>query len=231
MYQVKLETFEGPLSLLLKLIEEEKLDITTVSLAEVTEQYLDRIGLIEERLRPADLADFLVIAAKLLVIKSHLLLPGLAYDEEETGDLERQLRMYKAYRDASRTMRALIDNGRFSYARLPMRITTEQRFREPEGLSVTVLHSTMRAVIREIEATRERLPRKKLEKVISIGERISHLRAMLSSVQQIGFSDFLKTAKNKAEIVVSFLALLELVKQRHLVAMQDDGADIIIEHY
>jgi len=229
MYKVKIETFEGPLSLLLKLIEEEKLDITTVSLADVTDQYLEYIASVEDHLRPADLADFLVVAAKLLVMKSHALLPDLVIEDEDIGDLERQLKMYKAYRDATLALRDRIDKRNFAYARLPLRAVVEPRFREPVGVTASVLHRTMRQIITELESSMQRLPKKKMEKIVSISERIMHLRTMLSSVDRIGFSDFLKTAKNKAEVVVSFLALLEMVKQRHLVALQDEHADIIIE--
>jgi len=229
MYKVKIETFEGPLSLLLKLIEEEKLDITTVSLADVTDQYLEYIASVEDHLRPADLADFLVVAAKLLVMKSHALLPDLVIEDEDIGDLERQLKMYKAYRDATLVLRDRIDKRNFAYARLPLRAVVEPRFREPVGVTASVLHRTMRQIITELESSMQRLPKKKMEKIVSISERIMHLRTMLSSVDRIGFSDFLKTAKNKAEVVVSFLALLEMVKQRHLVALQDEHADIIIE--
>jgi segregation and condensation protein A len=101
-YQVTLPVFEGPLDLLLHLIERQELDITAISLAQVTNQYLEYLGRVSER-NPGNLADFLVVAAKLLLIKSRVLLPQppvpLAPEEEDVGDdLVRQLMEYKRFK-------------------------------------------------------------------------------------------------------------------------------------
>ena len=116
--QFKLEQFEGPLDLLLQLIEDQKLEITNISLAQVTDQYIQYLNHAHD-LRPEDLADFLVVAAKLLYLKSRALLPALRLDEEEAdaGELEKQLKIYKEYLDASKKIEQMIKAGHFAFAR------------------------------------------------------------------------------------------------------------------
>src|SRR3989338_9236417 len=107
MYQTKLEQFEGPLHLLLELIEAEKLDITSIALSKVTDQFLDYLTETSD-LHPEELADFLVVAARLLLIKSRALLPSLTGEGDEEADLERQLKIYREYYEASKSMHALL---------------------------------------------------------------------------------------------------------------------------
>ncbi|PIZ77949.1 MAG: hypothetical protein COY02_04355 [Parcubacteria group bacterium CG_4_10_14_0_2_um_filter_41_6] len=228
MYKIKIQDFEGPLNLLLKLIEQEKLDITKVSLANIVDQYLARIDEMGERLSTAELADFLVVASRLLVIKSHVLLPSLSADDESVDDLEHQLKMYKAYRDAANQVRNMINKNRFSFARQRIKLAREVEFSAPKKLSANMLSAVLRDLIAQLQKTMTCLPKKTITKIASLTERISNLRDILRKVQKIGFKDFIKSAKNRAEVVVSFLALLELAKQRHLVAEQNDEGDILI---
>lgn len=228
MYEVKTEGFQGPLSLLLELIEDEKLDITNVSLAQVTEQYLTRVEALGENLPTGELADFLVVASRLLLIKSYVLLPTLADEDEAPDYLSQQLKMYKVYRDASQTLRALIAKKRFSFNRAPLKVAAVE-FSPPPKLESRALAARLARLIAELEKTFVRLPKKTMRRVVSIGERIEHLKTLLASVQKVGFSEFLKSTKNRSEIVVSFLALLELIKQRHLVADQPSSRDIVIQ--
>ena len=121
-YQVRLPVFEGPLDLLLHLIEREKLDISTVSLAQVTGQFLDYVNDCED-IQPHILADFLVMAARLVFIKSRALLPRppAANDEEEEDPgevLARQLREYKRFRQAASALRVIEESGFRSYIRV-----------------------------------------------------------------------------------------------------------------
>ena len=117
--QVKVEQFEGPLDLLLQLIEQQQLDVSTVALASVTEQFLAYLKNLQEK-NPINLADFLIIAAKLLVIKSKSLLPNLdlGIEEEETAfDLTAQLLQYKKYKEAAKYLRNLDARRKQSYTR------------------------------------------------------------------------------------------------------------------
>ena len=98
MLTIKLEQFEGPLDLLLQLIEHEKLDVTRVSLSMVTDQYFESLSHLQSNLRIDELADFLVIASKLLLIKSHCLIPTPNQeDEQEIEELEKRLRLYREF--------------------------------------------------------------------------------------------------------------------------------------
>jgi len=116
MMQIQIEKFSGPLDLLLKIVEQEDLDITQISLAKIADEYLrylEKPGHID----PEDMADFLLVAAKLLVIKSRALLPNLAPEEEqEISELEAQLRMYKEFVEAARALGA--GHGRIFFKHL-----------------------------------------------------------------------------------------------------------------
>ena len=115
--KIRISNFEGPLDLLLQLIEKEELDITEVSLLQVTEQYLDYLEKVEDK-KPDELADFLLIAAKLLYIKSRVLLPELEMDEEENAtDLAVQLKMYKKYVAARKIIQRRFENDNFPFSR------------------------------------------------------------------------------------------------------------------
>jgi len=232
MYEIKTQEFEGPLTLLLKLIEQEKLDITKVSLAAITDQYLVRVEKMNNNVKTSELADFLLVASRLLAIKSEVLVPSFSCEEEDgDGDLERQLKMYKAYRDASIVIRNMIDKENFSYSRLRTKIKREVEFFPPKKLTVFDLKSSLKKIITDIEKTMVSIPKRTVRKIISLSERIAHLKDFVSKVESGKFGDFIKSSKNKSDIVVSFLAILELAKQRNLIATQEDGGEIIIKKY
>jgi segregation and condensation protein A len=120
MKDIQLDQFEGPLNLLLKLIEDQELDITQISLAEVADQYLKLLHT-QESWSADELADFLVIAAKLVLLKSKVLLPSLQLTDEEEGDareLERQLKLLKSYLDASKHVEKLHDREEIARVRI-----------------------------------------------------------------------------------------------------------------
>lgn len=221
MYKIELEQFQGPLPLLLQLIEQEELDITEVSLAKIAEQYLAYIDQVED-LPPGDLADFLVVAAKLLLIKSKLLLPSLQLDgEEEAGDLEKQLKIYRIYYDASKHIQKMIGRKKFSYFRESSRIrTVEPIFNPPQGISAEDLRDYFREVLDRIEPV-VKLPQEMIKRTVSIQEKISQIRTAISSEARLNFKSLITQSKNKTEVIVTFLALLELVKQRSVLVVQE----------
>lgn len=226
MYQVKTEKFEGPLGLLLQLIEERELDINQVSLAEVTDQYLGYLEHIEKR-QPEDLADFLVVASKLIYIKSKNLLPSLAV-EEDAEELERQLRIYKEYLEASKKIQKIISRKKFAYARDKSPIL-EPVFSPPPGLTAAKLYRAFAAVLGRIEPLIE-LPKQAIKRAISIKEKINQLRERILKEATLSFREFTRGARGKTEVIVSFLAVLELVKQRMIDARQPEMfQDITIE--
>lgn len=229
MHEINIEKFQGPLSLLLDLIEQNKLDITEVSLSEVTDQYLAKLDERRGELSGEELADFLLIAAKLLVLKSRALLPSLN-PETEGVNLEEQLKMYKAFRDATKVVREIIKQKNVAFGREPLKIRSQVSFSPPEKLTVKMLQSRFKEIIASLERSIIRLPKRTLKKVVSLGERIQELRSLLAKSANFGFAEFIKSAKSRAEVVMSFLALLELIKQRELAAEQP-GEEIVVRKY
>lgn len=225
--EIKIQRFEGPLALLLDLIEQNKLDISEVSLKEVAGQYLNTIEARRGEIGGAELADWLLIAAKLLFIKSRSLLPELTPVDESGLSLEDQLKMYKAYRDAARDLKNRISEGNFAFSRQPFKLKVKAAFTPPEKLTAVILAQAMKRLVLDLEKTIVRLPKATLKKTISLAERISELKDLLFNKTKMGFRELLGSRQSKSEIVVSFLALLELVKQKHVWAEQESGEIII----
>lgn len=226
-YEIKTEQFEGPLALLLDLIESNKLDITQVSLATVAEQFLQRVNALGSQLLAGDLADWLLITSKLLMIKSRLLLPNSAGNEEdEARDLEEQLKIYKIYLQAGRALRGRIAEKRFAFTHPPARGIV--RFLPPKKLSSGELARIAGALITTLSRTFAVLPKAALKKVVSLQEKIRDLREIIARLPQIIFRDLITAGGGRAEVVVSFLAVLELAKRRELLAVQEAEEIIII---
>ncbi|MBI4458372.1 segregation/condensation protein A [Candidatus Uhrbacteria bacterium] len=226
MYAVALEQFSGPLHLLLELIESEKLDISEVALAKVTDQYLRYLEAHPD-MPIEELADFLVVASRLLYIKSKILLPFLTVGEEDGQDLESQLKIYKEYLEASKQLHRLILRRRFLFVheRLPH---VEIGFAPPEALSAGEMRDFFLAVIRRIEPV-VRIPKAVIEKTVSIQEKIKEIVALMAKAKNVNFKTVLLSAESRTEIIVSFLALLELVKQRGVAVRQEKKFhDIVI---
>ena len=222
-YRVKLEVFEGPLDLLLHLIEKQELDITKVSLVAVTDQYLEYISH-AEGIDADNLADFLVVAAKLLLIKSRALLPAppasLAEEEEDVGDeLARQLREYKLFKELAQQLRAREEQGLRAYLRLATLPDLEKKL-EPNEVSLEDLLNAAR------EAFALQAPAAPVNGVvkpvtISIADRIRHIETLLSRKGSFSFQRLLRRARSRPEIIVTFLALLELIKGRRVQVQQE----------
>jgi segregation and condensation protein A len=232
MLNTKLQQFEGPLDLLLSLIEQRQLDITQIALAEVTEQFLQYLKNLE-KIDPTSLADYLSIAAKLLVIKSKAILPTLELEteEEDAGfDLEAKLLLYKQFKEVSKYLKVLDNKRKQSFTRS---LTFEQKisFYPDPAVTTKELHQSILTVLSGLKEL-DSLPKAKLKEAISIQEKIDHLRNQLSDKIETRLSELLKTAKNKGEIIITFLALLELIKQKVFVADQEAlFADVIIRKH
>lgn len=227
MYNVKLEKFEGPLDLLLQLIEGSDLDITQVSIAEVAEQFMEYLQSIEEK-NPEELADFLVVAAKLLLIKSKVLLPNLSLGEEDDGlDLESQLKMYKEYHEASKTVEKMLAEKKVLFVRDKIPVETEVIFNPPANLTGEKLKNIFLDILKEIEPV-IKLPKKSMLRAVSIKEKIESIRQRIMSAVTMNFKDLVAGSKNKTEVIVTFLGLLELVKQRVVMVSQTEGNNEIV---
>ena len=231
MMDFKTEKFEGPLGLLLQLIEKEELDITEVSLAKIADQYIDYIKK-SGAINPDEIADFLVIAAKLLYIKSKALLPYLYTEEdEEIEEFEQQLKMYKEFLEAMKVIEAMISEKKFMVAREFDRkaiLANLKIFSPPAKLAKENLASAFRNLISQIKPEEEALEEEKLERKINIEDKILAIQKALLDKIRINFSKFLAKAGSKTEIIVSFLAILELIKQRDILVSQDGLFDEIV---
>ncbi len=220
MVQVKVEQFEGPLDLLLSLIEQQQLDITTVSIAKVTEQFLDHVKNLQEK-NPLGLVDFLVIAAKLLVIKSKTLLPNLDLgmeEEESTADLTLQLLTYKKFKEAGKYLRHLDSRRRQSWTH-EVDFDDRVTFLPDPDVTVDSLAGSLSKLATELKEI-VRLPQQVLAEVVSITDKIEHIQKLIAEKVETSLASLLKEAKSKTEVVVTFLAVLELTKQRILSVEQ-----------
>lgn len=221
MYNIKLEQFEGPLELLLGLIEEQKLDITRLSLAKVTDQYLEYINT-KEGISLENLADFLTIASRLILIKSKALLPMLELtreEEEEIKDLEKQLELYKKYKDASKKIGKIYSSKHTCFSRESFS-GIKSFFYPPKDLNMFDLKKIFERILNEIPII-EKLEEEIVREVITLEEKIVELQSTLRQRIESTFSELTSGAKDKIDVIVSFLAVLELVKQRIIHVEQD----------
>ena len=228
MIEFTTEKFSGPLGLLLQLIEGEKLDITEINLAKIADQYVSYLRTLSDT-DAEEMADFLVIAAKLLFIKSKALLPYLYTDEDEKeiDDLEKQLKMYKEFIAASQKVKDIIAEEHFLF--LPPLLKNRRSqfnlpvFSAPTKVNPNLLHDVFLNILNNLKKSAEQvLPERTLEPKINIEEKIFMIRKLLGNKIKVNFSKILEKAENKTEVIVSFLAVLELVKQKELVFTQDE---------
>ena len=209
--------FCGPLALLLELIEKRRLPITEVSLAEVTDQYLERMRSLVG-LDPEMLADFLVVAAKLLVIKSRELLPSEPRPPEEpdvAAALQRRLLEYALFRDAAERLRSLEESGHRSYPRQQPPGLSNRAEPPLEPVPPEALRDAMARMLKAIRQDGEPL---KLPPVVSVEERIEHLMRHLALRGAATFAEL--AGATVADVVATFLALLELIRRGAVSAEQ-----------
>ncbi|HLC89342.1 MAG TPA: segregation/condensation protein A [Patescibacteria group bacterium] len=230
MHKIKVAEFEGPLDLLLQLIEENKLEITKVALAEVTEQYIKILNQsAKDQISASDLADFLVIAARLLLIKSRALLPYLQWEEDEGEDLTHQLKIYKEYLEAMKKIQKIIAKKHFAFSREKLLVSGEIGFSPPLSLVKEKLAKIYQEIINALSPILN-LPIEIIKRTINLQEKIFQIREKIFRQATTNFSEILKEAKDRTEVIVSFLALLELMKQRVVTVKQSKNFhDIEIE--
>ncbi|OGH66310.1 MAG: hypothetical protein A3B90_01265 [Candidatus Magasanikbacteria bacterium RIFCSPHIGHO2_02_FULL_41_13] len=217
---ITLDQFSGPFSLLINLIDDEKLSISDLSLSQVTEQYLTYLEGLEEK-KAEELSDFLVVASRLLLLKARLLLPQLMPDEEEGPNLADQLRLYKMFVKASRHIDKLWITPAVSYGRVEaMRKASE--FVVPENVTKKNLLDSMWHLIKRIRPAKP-IPEMSIDKTVSLRETIAKFKNLFKKMNALTFDECLSEKGNKTEILVSFLAILELVKQ-NIVSLRQEGS-------
>ncbi len=224
-YSVHLPEYQGPLDLLLQMIERAELDITRVSLAQVADQYLEFVskpGTIEL----SALADYLVMAARLILIKSRSLLPQP--EKEQTVEIEdsaealaRQLREYKAFKQIAAQLREREQqNVRLYPRRAPTPKPTVTRPTKIAGLTYKTLFNALK---RSIENNPTLPAGNVIEPLkISIHHRIARIRELTTVHARVNFSHLLMEATSRVEAIVTFLAILESLKRKLIFVDQDD---------
>ena len=231
-YSVKLEGFEGPLDLLLHLIQKEEMDIYDIQIAHITDRYLEYVNLMEEL--DLDVAsEFLVMAATLLHIKSQSILPQLTPDAEYTiGDQEqlvRQLLEYKQFKEAAQVLDVYAERQTLIYTRHP------KLHEDLEGTRAFEIRATLfdlltafkgvndRAAEIDIEETYETLE----EETITVEDKINFINLQLESSDQLLFDELFPLSSTKADRIVTFLAILELIRIGKIVTVQTDHFESI----
>ncbi|MDQ1283702.1 MAG: segregation and condensation protein [Patescibacteria group bacterium] len=219
---MKTDKFEGPMELLLELIEKEKMDVTELSMAKVADEYLEHIK-DNEAIRLEHLAEFLSVASRLILIKSRSLLPMLKFseeEEEEIKDLTLQLEEYKKFKEASEKLGKLSAAGRISYAREGFGGVREI-FYPPEDFNIFDLKKYFEFILAEIPLI-EKLQEEIVTEVVTLEERINELEMKIRAKVETSFSDLVANASDKVEIIISFLAMLEMIKQRVVAVEQGE---------
>lgn len=237
-FRVHLEVFEGPLDLLLKLIERKQLDISKVALAEVTDAFLHYLAAHPD-MPPAPLAAFVWVASKLILMKSQALLPRpptphMEDDEEDAGDeLVRRLEAYKRVQDAACWLRAREVAGLRSYER-PTPLELPKAKPDPtelgNGLDGVSLSRLVKLVQKRVQLQMPIGPPEGAAMrghTVTVAEKVLHLRARLSHLRDDGRiplgAEFAQAANlSRTDLVVLFLAVLEIVRRKYGQAIQDD---------
>lgn len=226
-FKVKVGEFEGPLEILLELIEKRKLHINSVSLSTVADEFIEYTRSYEN-FPIADSADFILIASTLLLIKSKSLLPTLELSTEEKGnieDLEERLRQYQKYKELSLQIGKMF--GHFLYFPKERRLK-KVVFAPTYELNFNTLQAAMQSVFANLPKVAEQLPKVVVEKIMSLEEMIDKLSSRIEASLKTSFSEFAGSGtKNisrteRLNVIVSFLAMLELVKQGALRVMQEE---------
>lgn len=232
-YAVSLPVFEGPLDLLLQLIERQELEISEVSLVAVTDQYLKQIEQMEE-VDPGALADFLVIASRLVYIKSRSLLPqprppGEDDEDDDAGDaLVRQLLEYRQFKQVAAQLRQREESGLRVYLRVAPSPDLTRRL-DLSSVNMDKLYAALHEVLKRIPAA-PAIPRVKTY-AITVAEQIENVRRLMAPSLAAGlplradravtFADLLSQSVTRLEVIVTFLAVLELIKQQEIEFFQD----------
>lgn len=229
-YTIKTEHFEGPLDLLLTLIEKRKLFINDIALSKVADDYIAYIKQLEH-FPIAESAQFILIASTLLLIKSKSLLPQLDLtleEEESIHDLEERLKLYKQIKDVGVHIKDRF--GKEIVFEKNQSRMVEPIFSPDESMTIPGLLSSIHEVLKNLPK-KEFISKAVVKKVISLEDMISSLTDRIKSSLKISFKEFAQVGKEeKVHVIVSFLAMLELVKQGVIMVSQEkDFEDIHIE--
>jgi segregation and condensation protein A len=230
-YQVKIDEFEGPLDLLLHLIKESNIDIYDIKISEITEQYLSYIKAMES-LNLSVASEYLVMAAELIEMKSRVLLPNKneekqdEFEEQPESSLIKRLVDYKHYKEITSKFKELEQNRSEIFTKLPSNIDEYKEALPPqESHSVSLLLDAFSKFLERNEQNKP-LHTKVASKELSVSERITKIRNVLSSKNEVKFES-LFDEWNKGYIVVTFLAILQMAKEQEITIEQSEIFDSI----
>ena len=235
-YELRLDQYVGPLNKLLELIEEKKLEVTEISLAEVTHDFLKYLKTLE-KVEAAILAEFIAIASRLILIKSRTLLPNLVLTEEEESeikDLEARLKIYQELKPAMKTLALLWQKQHIAFGR-PYFLSlgsgglgaASEFFYPGKDLNLAALSASLQKIFetfKNLELETETIK----EKIVSVEEKIKELVSRLVEEAEISFKN-LSSSKSLEEVIAVFLAILHLAHER-LISLEQKThfSDIII---
>jgi segregation and condensation protein A len=218
-FTVKIGQIEGPLDLILDLIEEKKMHVADVPLASIADEFIAFVRA-QVAFPAGTAAQFILVAATLLLLKSKALLPIFSLSEDEEGDikdLERRLALLAVYRTVAKRIGSYLGRPLFFGG---LRRDTHPVFAPSKDMSAKALHEAALAVLARAPEV-ERLPETAVAKVVSLEEMMARLSERIERALTLTFKDFVGTPEDKREIVIGFLAILELVKRGLLNAEQE----------
>jgi segregation and condensation protein A len=227
-YKVKFEVFEGPLDLLLYLIKKEEVDIYEVNLTQLAAQFIEYIEVM--RLLDLEIAgEFLVMASTLMYIKSRELLPleqqveveGEDEGEDPRWELIRQLVEYKKFKDAAAQLQVLEARQEHVFPRQPARPEFAEEAPGKPDASLFDLLNAVNAILKRV--TQQADSRDVFEDKWTVSEKIEALMKAIAERESLKFADLFAGAMSRTEVVVTFLALLELIRLKQIVATQPEA--------
>lgn len=240
-FEVRTEYFNGPLDALLELIEQKQIEVTRVSLATVTGDFIEYVKRLEttEGVEPSILADFIVVAARMLLIKSKTLLPTLELTEEEEAeimDLEERLKLYREFKHAGEYMKKLWEKNKTIYAREFMAALNEpdstgkvkQFFYPPQKVGVNEMVKSLESLFSIIK---DLIPEERTVKqnVVTLQQKIGELTTRLQQAVQFTIKGLAKKSE-KQEVIVLFLAVLHMLANKLADVEQGERfGDIIVK--
>ena len=223
-YCVQLKQFEGPLDLLLHLIEESEVDVKDIFVSEITSQYLSYMDQVDE-LDMDTASEFLTMAATLLYIKSRQLLPRPPKEDDAEEDPEelliRQLRDYKAFKEASEKLRELFDAAKGSFARLPEDVPLPPKEVALDGTSMDGLFSAFLDMLERKTDRPEHITSQHVNPDrYTVRSQTGKIRSILQKHSAVSFEELFETDTNKMEMIVTFMALLEMIARGEILLRQ-----------
>ena len=231
MYEITIDNFSGPMDLLLHLIKQSKMDIMNIKLEVIIDEYLDYIKKMDE-LNLDVASSYLVMAAELLEIKSKMLLPKEELEEEEEDPKERlinRLILYQQYKDQIESFKELESERGTYFTKIPSSLDEYQEGEKKALITDVTLDDLVSAFEKFLERVDLEKPihTKVTKKELSVEERITNIKSRFKFAKKIDFYD-LFDVKTKEYVVVTFLAILEMAKNREITIYQDGNFDNII---